>query len=220
MEKQKAEFASWGITADWNDPKLIYRTLDPQYIQTQLKIFNELYERNLIYRDLKPVFWSPSSKTALAEAELEYELRKSPSLTLRLKMLKYPNKITTSENVYALIWTTTPWSIPSNQAICFHPDLEYCAAKLSGKDGLYVMAKSSVEKMPNVEEVVVSFPGSDLMDCTYFHPIHINDVMPFYPALYIESSKGTGLAHTAPAHGPDDFLISLEHKLPIVSKAV
>lgn len=177
-----------------------------------------MYDRNLVYRDLKPVFWSPSSKTALAEAELEYDPNfESPSLTFRAKMLKYPNNIPETGNVYALIWTTTPWNIPSNQAICFHPDSEYCAVKLSEKDGLYIIAKTLVEKVSNVVEVVVSFPGSELMDCSYFQPINTKEVMPFYPATHVQSSKGTGLVHTAPAHGADDFLISLEHKMPIVS---
>lgn len=214
MDKQKAEFASWGVTADWNDPKSIYRTLDPPYIQNQMKIFCELYERNLVYRDLKPVYWSPSSKTALAEAELEYDPKHEvQSLRLRLKMLKYPKSIDTTDNVYAVIWTTTPWSMPSNQMICFHPDLEYCAAKLNDKDGLYIIAKSLIEDVPNVEEVVVSFSGNELKDCSYFHPIYTDNVMPFHPGHHVLDSKGTGLVHIAPAHGPDDFLISLQHKI-------
>lgn len=184
-------------------------------------MFNELYDRKLVYRDLKPVYWSPSSKTALAEAELEYNPNfEASSLMLRLKMLKYPKSITTTENVYAVIWTTTPWSLPSNQMICFHPDLEYCAAKILDKDGLYIMAKSLVEEVPNVDLVVASFPGSELNDCSYFHPIIVENVMPCYPALHVLSTKGTGLVHTAPAHGPDDFLIGLKHKISPVSRYI
>lgn len=179
-----------------------------------MRIFCELYERKLVYRDLKPVYWSPSSKTALAEAELEYNPKyEVTSLHLRMKMLKYPTAIQTTENVYALIWTTTPWSIPSNQMICFHPDLEYCAAKLHDKDGLYIIAKSLIEDVPNVEQVVVSFCGSELNDCSYFHPINVDNVLSFRPGHHVLASKGTGLVHIAPAHGPDDFLIGLEHKL-------
>lgn len=167
LDKQKAEFASWGVTADWNDPKSIYRTLDPQYIEHQIKIFHELYEKKLVYRDLKPVYWSPSSKTALAEAEIEYNTNyKASSLHLRLKMLKYPKAIETTGGVYALIWTTTPWSLPSNQLICFHPDLEYCAVKLHDKDGLYIVAKSLIDKVPYFDQVVVSFSANVLNDCT------------------------------------------------------
>lgn len=213
LAKQKDEFASWGVTADWDDPKSIYRTLDPTYIQNQLKMFHELYERNLVYRDLKPVYWSPSSRSALAEAELEYDPNyKATSLQLRMKMLKYPKAIQTKENVYALIWTTTPWSIPSNQMICFSPDLEYCAIKLEHKDGLYIVAKSAIENEPNME-VVVSFPASELTDCSYFHPIYKDNVMPIHPAHHVIASKGTGLVHTAPAHGPDDYLLGLKHKI-------
>lgn len=214
LDKQKAEFAAWGVTADWNDPKSIYRTLDPPYIKNQMKIFHELYQQNLVYRDLKPVNWSPSSKTALAEAELEYNPKfEATSLYLRLKMLKYPKAIETTDCVYALIWTTKPWGIPSNQMICFHPDLEYCAAKLHDKDGLYIVAKSLIETVPNVDQVVVSFSGNELNDCTYFHPINVDNVMPFHSGQHVLANKGTGLVHTAPAHGRDDFLIGLEHKI-------
>lgn len=218
MEKQKTEFASWGVTADWTNPKLIYRTLDPSYIQNQLRTFYELYDRGLVYRDLKPVHWSPSSKTALAEAELEYDPKfDASSLIVRVKMSKYPNAIQANENVYALIWTTTPWSIPSNQLICFNPDLEYCAAKILDKDGLYIIAEKLIDNVPNVDQVVVRFPGSELNECSYFHPINADNVKPFHPALHVQSNKGTGLVHTAPAHGLDDFLIGLKHKIAPVS---
>ncbi len=214
LDKQKAEFASWGVTADWNDAKSIYRTLDPSYIQNQMRIFCELYERNLVYRDLKPVHWSPSSKTALAEAELEYNPKfEVKTLLLRLVMLKYPTSIQTTENVYALIWTTMPWSMPANQMICFHPDLEYCAVKLLDRDGLYIVAKSVIDKLPNVDQVVVSFSAGELNDCSYYHPIYKDNIMPIHPGHHVQSDKGTGLVHIAPAHGPDDFLLSLKHKI-------
>lgn len=218
LDKQKAEFASWGVTADWTDT--IYRTLDPSYIHNQMKIFHELYERNLVYRDLKPVYWSPSSKTALAEAELEYNPRYPvQSLYLRLKMLKYPKSIQTTENVYAVIWTTMPWSMPSNQAICFNPDLEYCAAKLHDRDGLYIAAKSLVERVPNFDRVVVSFSADELNESSYSHPIDCDNVMSMYPGHHVLNDKGTGLVHIAPAHGPDDFLIALKHKIePVKNK--
>ncbi|KAJ6638007.1 Isoleucine--tRNA ligase, mitochondrial [Pseudolycoriella hygida] len=218
LDNQKVEFASWGITADWNNPKTIYRTLDPPYIQNQMKIFYELYERNLIYRDLKPVYWSPSSGTALAEAELEYDPNfKAVTLFVRVKMLKYPKAIETTENVYSLIWTTTPWSIPSNQLICYQPDLEYCAVKLTDKDGLYIIAKSLIGDVPNVDQVAFTFSGSELNDCSYFHPIDVDKVMLMKPGKHVLANKGTGLVHIAPAHGPEDFLLGLEHKIAPIS---
>lgn len=214
LDKQKAEFASWGVTADWNDSKSIYRTLDPPYIQNQLRIFRELYERNLVYRDLKPVYWSPSSKTALAEAELEYNTQfPVQSVYLRLKMNKYPKSIRTTGDVFALIWTTTPWSIPSNQMICFNPDFEYCAVTLVDRSGWYIVAKSLIKVVPNVDQVVASFSADELNGCSYFHPINVNETMPVHPAQHVLDNKGTGLVHTAPAHGPDDFLIGLKHKV-------
>lgn len=217
LDKQKNEFASWGITADWND---IYRTLDSTYIQNQLRLFAELYKKKLVYRDMKPVFWSPSSGTALAEAELEYDPQfSSPSLTFRLKMTQSPNAISqyTNDSVYALIWTTTPWTLPANQAVCFNSELTYALVKLSGTDGQYIVASSLVHELTGEVQVLTEFAGTELAGCTYEHPIDSDSVLPFLSGKHVQSTKGTGLVHTAPAHGPDDFLVALEHKIPIVN---
>lgn len=177
-----------------------------------------------MYRDLKPVFWSPSSGTALAEAELEYDNNyESSSLTLRMKVTQLSDEvalIAQDQQVWALIWTTTPWSLPANQAICFNADLEYSLVRLSGHspNGVYIIATALVEHFPvEVIETVGRLQGSALFGCKYRHPIDgSNKTLPFLSAAHVQATKGTGLVHTAPAHGPDDYLVSLEHKIPLV----
>lgn len=112
---QKTEFSKWGILTNWNN---FYRTMDAEYVKTQIKTFNSIHQKGLIFRDYMPVYWSPSSKTALAEAELEYNpAHLSTSIYLRFKLSKLSEKLRSlhAQEVYALIWTTTPWSIVANQ---------------------------------------------------------------------------------------------------------
>lgn len=224
INKQKTAFASWGVTADWNHNEGIYRTLDTDYLSNQLQLFHQLYERKLIYRDLKPVFWSPSSGTALAEAELEYDANyKSPSLILRMKVIQLSDAVASiaqEQQVWALIWTTTPWSLPANQAICFNAELEYSLVRLSGHspNAVYIVATSLVDDFSvEVSETIGRLQGSNLYGCKYLHPINASDeTLPFLSAGHVQASKGTGLVHTAPAHGPEDYLVSLEHNIPLV----
>ncbi|XP_017476713.1 PREDICTED: isoleucine--tRNA ligase, mitochondrial isoform X1 [Rhagoletis zephyria] len=224
MFRQKDEFCSWGILSDWVNEKSVYLTLQPDFIINQLKMFMDFYERGLVYRDLKPVYWSPSSRTALAEAELEYDTNfVSPSLYVRFLLSNKPKSLTWTEksNIYALIWTTTPWTLPSNQAICYNSTLEYSVLKLPtfGND-LYIIATSL---LPNFEETtgipykrVQILGGTELSSCTYQHLFFGEQKnLPFFAAEHVQDSKGTGFVHTAPAHGFEDFLIGLEKKLPV-----
>lgn len=211
--------------ADWENADAIYRTLDSTYICNQLNLFYKLYEKELIYRDLKPVYWSPSSKTALAEAELEYDPNyESPSLTLRLNVSKCTpviERIANGCKVYALIWTTTPWSLPANQAVCFNSEIKYSLVKLANRpsDEVYIIATDLCQDLEvSVQETIGSINGREMTGCYYVHPILTETVLPMLAATHVQCTKGTGLVHTAPAHGPDDFLVSLEHNMSIVSK--
>lgn len=121
--------------------------------------------------------------------------------------------------VWALIWTTTPWSLPANQAICFNADLEYSLVRLRGHspNSVYIVATSLVDSFPvEVTETIGQLQGSSLCGCKYLHPINANESLQFLPAGHVQATKGTGLVHTAPAHGPDDYLVSLAHKIPLV----
>ncbi|XP_055585708.1 isoleucine--tRNA ligase, mitochondrial [Uranotaenia lowii] len=227
IDQQKAEFEQWGVTADWGRKESWYRTMDPGYIVAQLKLFQELYEKGLIYRDVKPVFWSPSSRSALAEAELEYdEAHKSPSLYLELTISgaegcpSIDDLLKSGQNVSAVIWTTTPWTLPANQAICYNPDLSYSLVRAGDRRDLLLIGTDLIrylsEQFEKPLEKVIDIPGIQLETLLYKHPIN-NKEHRFFPATHVKAEKGTGLVHTAPAHGPDDFLVFLHRKLPVVS---
>lgn len=171
---------------------------------------------------MKPVHWSPSSRTALAEAELEYDNNfESPSVFVKFKLDQSSvKKISTNfENISALIWTTTPWTLPANQAICYNTNLEYSLVKISDEN--FIVATDLIESLSSLlkcdVQKVSSFDGNVLSDCKYIHPIDENEILPFYNAKHVQAVKGTGLVHTAPSHGPDDYLVSLEHDIPLVS---
>ncbi|XP_034133958.1 isoleucine--tRNA ligase, mitochondrial [Drosophila guanche] len=223
IQSQKEDFSSWGILANWQKDN-IYMTFRPEFIANQLQMFHNLYERGLVYRDLKPVYWSPSSRTALAEAELEYDANhKSPSVYVRFAL--NPNGLeveTKGAQIYALVWTTTPWTLPSNQAICYSASLEYVLVRLLDRSPreLYLVASALVADFAASTqlkcEVVQTLPGSSLSTFTYNHPIDkAQKSLPFFDASHVQDSKGTGLVHTAPAHGPEDFLVSLAKKIPV-----
>ncbi|XP_017137579.1 isoleucine--tRNA ligase, mitochondrial [Drosophila miranda] len=223
IQSQKEEFSSWGILANWQKDN-IYTTFHPEFIENQIQMFHNLYERGLVYRDLKPVYWSPSSRTALAEAELEYDANHiSPSVYVRFALNPSGLEVETKgSQTYALVWTTTPWTLPSNQAICFNASLEYVLVRLLDRSPseLYLMASallSAFEASTQLKcEVVQTLPGSSLGTLTYKHPIDKEQThLPFFDASHVQDSKGTGLVHTAPAHGPEDFLVSLDKKIPV-----
>jgi isoleucyl-tRNA synthetase len=219
IKKQTESFESWGVTGSWNDKAKVYRTFDKDYIKNQIRIFYKMYEKNLIYRDLKPVYWSPSSATALAEAELEYdEAFTSPSLYIKFKLLN-SNEIF-GEDLNALIWTTTPWTLPANQAICFNPEMKYCIAQINddkfilGLDNVEHLSKSLGDKQIEVlKEIDVKL----LENLKYHHPINEQEILTFIPGSHVVSDKGTGFVHTAPSHGHDDFLIFINKKIPLKS---
>lgn len=133
--------------ADWD--KNCYFTFDKDYIKNQLQQFNSLFEKGLVYRDVKPVFWSPSSRTALAEAELEYNpSHRSTSVTFRLRLTSPPAELAACiGDVFALVWTTTPWTLPSNQAVCYNLAVEYSLVQIDGANGNYIIATKLIESL-------------------------------------------------------------------------
>lgn len=143
-------------------------------------------------------------------------------------MLKNPSIIeeflenNNNTSVYAIIWTTTPWTLPANQAICYNQDLDYSLVKFQNNDkSLYIVASKTISQLSNLInesiEEVLTFSGTLLKGCTYLHPIDNTEINPFLSGKHVQADKGTGLVHTAPAHGPDDFLVSLEHNIKMVS---
>jgi isoleucyl-tRNA synthetase len=217
IKDQMEIFKSWGILGDWTNH---YATYDANYIKVQFKIFHKLYQKNLIYRDIKPIYWSPSSRTALAEAELEYnEEHKSPSVFVRFKLKYMPER--NCDRTYALIWTTTPWTLPANQAICYNPTLPYSLVKNPKDNSVYIVASDLIENLSHTLnsklEVVDNLRTETLSQSVYSHPIYKDKDLTFVSASHATAAKGTGLVHTAPAHGPEDFLVALNEKMEIIN---
>ncbi|XP_014235016.1 isoleucine--tRNA ligase, mitochondrial isoform X1 [Trichogramma pretiosum] len=218
--KQRQIFASWGIMADWKDTGC-YFTYNPDYVKNQFRQFYNLYQKNLVYRDFKPVYVSPSTRTALAESELEYkDDHQSLCATVRLLLVDLPEKLASfgDKPIYALTWTTTPWTLVANQALSYCSNAKYCLAK-DYSSNLYILASdlitSNQEKIGPLS-VLKTFMGYELFGTTYAHPI-TGEVLPFLAGNHVNTEQGTGLVHTAPAHGQEDFLVALENKIAIKS---
>lgn len=237
IAKQMQEFRRWGVMGDWDK---YYCTMVPKFEAGQLTVFQKMLEQGYIYRGERPVYWSPSTQTALAEAELEYpEQHTSPSVYLLFPCAwrtEHVKLLSTHLPMYAMVWTTTPWTLLSNEAICYHGKVEYCLVKVH--DQVLVIAKDLVaacmSKMQAPKwEIVHTCLGSDLFPHLQYHDAiaHAHDavynttttttattmIKYFYHGEHVTTQQGTGLVHTAPGHGMEDFLIGQEHALPITS---
>ncbi|RIA87776.1 Isoleucyl-tRNA synthetase [Glomus cerebriforme] len=210
LEVQRKEFTSWGIMGDWENP---YKTLDKEYEVRQLQVFHKMMKKGYIYRQNKPVYWSPSSRTALAEAELEYRddhqsrsvYVKLPVIDSTLDMQDIPK-----DNLYVLIWTTTPWTLPANQAVAINQNMEYSIVYPNDNtsQNYYIIATKRLDALRNVLgaglNVKSTFKGQQLIGTTYIHPIN-GQQCKIIDALHITEESGTGLVHIAPGHGMEDY---------------
>jgi isoleucyl-tRNA synthetase len=221
VEQQKRGFKEWGVMGDWDNA---YQTMEKGFELRQLDVFQKMWEKGLVYRQFKPVYWSPSSRTALAEAELEYdEGHKSLAAFVRFPVhVSEELRQKLKGDMSVVIWTTTPWTLPANKAIAVHRDMEYCVVKDAGKDGeLTLVAATRVaeyQKMLERElEVVVSgLRGSDLAgNLQYENPFQkANGLQPVIHADFVTDSSGTGLVHFAPGHGMDDYHVCQAMGIP------
>ncbi len=212
VEIQKQQFRRLGILGEWDHP---YITLDKEYEAAQLRLFGEMVAKGLIYKGLKPVYWSPSSESALAEAEIEYHDVKSPSIYVAMP-IKNTNGLL-PKNAEFLIWTTTPWTIPANLAICVGPNIEYILVKADNRQ--YVIAKSRLEALKETlgwkdVDIIKSLLGSQLEGITYKHPLY-ERISPIILGEHVSTEDGTGLVHTAPGHGEDDFNVGQIYGLDV-----
>ncbi|XP_022185794.2 isoleucine--tRNA ligase, mitochondrial [Nilaparvata lugens] len=223
IKNQRVIFESWGVMANWEND--CYFTFDKNYMKNEMNQFFNLYESGFVYQDYKPVYWSPSSKTALAEAELEYkEQHVSPAIFIAFELSHVPEKwqkTIGNDAVSALIWTTTPWTLPANQAVAFNPTFKYSLVRVSGQSGTFLVAKDLIQflskKFKETITVVIDVPCSEFQEIKYRHPFDKSTELRFLQATYVTSDKGTGFVHTAPAHGQDDFLLGLKNNLELVS---
>ena len=214
VEIQKTGFKRLGVLGDWDDP---YITLTHEYEAEQIRVFGKMAERGLIFKGLKPVYWSPSSETALAEAEIEYQ--DVPVSSIYVAFPVVDGKGVLDKDVEIVIWTTTPWTIPANLAVSAGPKIEYSVINVHNLNRKFLLATALVEdftKLCGYEyDVVKTIQGRDLEYVTY-NNILMNRVSPIILGDHVTLDTGTGLVHTAPAHGDDDFNVGKLYNLPIM----
>lgn len=215
IDKQRTDFKRLGVNADWDHP---YITLQPEFEAEEVRVFGEMFNKGYIYKGKKPVYWSPSSESTLAEAEIEYKDVKSASIYVAFKVVDGKGLLD-PEDTYFIIWTTTPWTIPSNEGISVHPDFEYSVVQVG--DRKYVVASGLLAKVAETlgwedYSVVKTLKGTDMEYMTAKHPFYDRTSLVMV-GRHVTLDEGTGLVHTAPGHGADDFIVGQKYKLPILS---
>ncbi|MBV8809814.1 MAG: isoleucine--tRNA ligase, partial [Acidobacteriaceae bacterium] len=216
IEIHRAEFKRLGILGRWERP---YLTMSAEYEAVIAGAFVDFLERGYVYKGLKPVHWCIKDRTALAEAEVEYENHSSPSIYVRFKLLSDPAALDPAlagKDVYVLIWTTTPWTIPANLAICFNPKFEYVA--VDTPQGITIVAEGLLQQVANAlgwdATVVARFPGPKLEGAVFGHPFLERESLGLL-GDHVTLEQGTGAVHTAPGHGQDDFVVCQRYGIPV-----
>jgi len=215
LDIQREQFKRLGVFGRWNQP---YSTMDPQYESAIVRTLYDFLENGAVYKGLKPVYWCIKDKTALAEAEVEYEQHASPSVWVKYTLTSDPAQIDArlaGRKVNTIIWTTTPWTLPASMAVAFHPDLEYVALEHEGE--LYIVADALAKATEEAvgfsgADVAARFPGKQLDRVTFKHPFLDRSILGVL-ANYVTTDQGTGAVHTAPSHGADDFYTGVKYKL-------
>jgi isoleucyl-tRNA synthetase len=212
----RTEFKRLGVLGRWEDP---YLTMSAEYEAVIAQAFVDFLDCGYVYKGLKPVHWCIKDRTALAEAEVEYENHSSPSIYVRFKLATDPALLDSAlagRDVYTVIWTTTPWTIPANLAICFHPKFEYVA--VDTPDGVMIVAEGL---LPQISEqlgwdrtIIARFPGTKLEGAVFRHPFLDRDSLGIL-GDHVTLDQGTGAVHTAPGHGQEDFVVCQRYGIPV-----
>ncbi len=216
VDIQREQFMRLGVRGDWYNP---YLTLAPSFEARQIQVFGEMAKRGYIYKGLKPVYWCTCCETALAEAEVEYDERKSPSIFVKFPVIEDKGLFEEGTKNHVIIWTTTPWTLPANVAVALHPEFDYVRIKL--EDDHYIMAEGLAARVMMVLdrtdwEVVGRYKGSDLSGLKYKHAL-LNKEGVVVTGDLVTLEQGSGCVHIAPGHGMEDYQLSLEYDLPIVA---
>lgn len=214
IEKQKKGFKELNVLADWDHP---YITLQKELEARQIEVFAEMAKKGLIFKGLKPVYWSPSSESALAEAEIEYHDRKDSSIYVAFPVVEGNDTINVGDNL--VIWTTTPWTLPCNTGIAISEKFDY--AKVLVNDKYYIVANELLEDLAKEfgwenYEVVNVFTGDKFAGVKYKH-VFMDRVAPVIDGFHVTLDAGTGLVHIAPMYGADDFIIGKEYNLEMIN---
>ena len=220
VDSQREQFKRLGVTGDFEHP---YITLQPEFEAKQIEVFGEMAKKGLIYRGLKPVYWCSECGTALAEAEIEYAEDPCHSIYVKFKVKEDKGLFDAlginRDQLYFVIWTTTTWSLPGNEAICLGPDFEYTVVQVNGE--FYIMAAelvASAMKAAGIEdyETMGSFKGSEMEGMVAQHPFLDRDSLVII-GDHVTLESGTGCVHTAPAHGVEDFQVCANYpQLPVI----
>ncbi len=214
IEKQKKGFKELNVLADWDHP---YITLQKELEARQIEVFAEMAKKGLIFKGLKPVYWSPSSESALAEAEIEYHDRKDSSIYVAFPVVEGNDTVNVGDNL--VIWTTTPWTLPCNTGIAISEKFDY--AKVLVNDKYYIVANELLEDLVKEfgwenYEVVNVFTGDKFAGVKYKH-VFMDRVAPVIDGFHVTLDAGTGLVHIAPMYGADDFIIGKEYNLEMIN---
>lgn len=214
IEKQMQGFKELNVLADWEHP---YITLQKEMEARQIEVFAEMAKKGLIFKGLKPVYWSPSSESALAEAEIEYHDRKDSSIYVAFPVVEGNDTVNVGDNL--VIWTTTPWTLPCNTGIAISDKFDY--AKVLVNDKYYIVANELLEDLAKEfgwenYEVVDVFSGSEFKGVKYKH-VFMDRVAPVVDGFHVTLDAGTGLVHIAPMYGADDFIIGKEYNLEMIN---
>ncbi len=213
VEKQMADFKQLNVLADWENP---YITFQKEFEAAQIEVFAEMVKKGLIFKGMKPVYWSPSSESALAEAEIEYKDKKDASIYVAFEVCKGNEVVDAGDNL--VIWTTTPWTIPGNTGICVNEKIEYVKVLVNGQK--YVVANELIEKLAELfgwenYEKVSTFKGIELDGVEYEH-VFKSRIGKVVFGEHVTLDSGTGLVHTAPSYGADDFEMGKKYGLDMV----
>jgi isoleucyl-tRNA synthetase len=219
VEKQKAQFRRLGVRGDWGHP---YLTMSNVFESSIIETFRELVAGGFVYRGVKPVHWCVTDQTALADAEIEYADRTDSSIFVRFGLKLDPSSIFAGlgDNAkYVIIWTTTPWTIPANVAVAVHPHFDYSIVEYAGS--YYLLADKMIESVfgrigATEYTKIKTVSGQDLAGLVFEHPL-IDRNSPVVFADYVTLDEGTGVVHTAPGHGREDFITGQKNGLPILS---
>ncbi|MGL5925154.1 isoleucine--tRNA ligase [Chroococcidiopsis sp.] len=240
MQEQCASLKRWGVVGDWENS---YLTLKPKYEAAQIGVFGQMVLKGYIYRGFKPVYWSPSSKTALAEAELEYpEGHTSRSLyaafpITHIEPSAFPKLKSFLPHLWVAIWTTTPWTIPANLAVAVNPELNYAVVEVGSRESGVENQPTTNYQLPTTKYLIVAadlverlsatlgaqltvkttLKGYELEHCKYRHPLCDRENPIVIGGDYVTTESGTGLVHTAPGHGQEDYQVGMRYNLPILS---
>ncbi|MEN2766524.1 isoleucine--tRNA ligase [Ornithinibacillus xuwenensis] len=213
IDNQRTQFKQLGVRGDWDNP---YMTLTEDYEAAQIKLFGDMAKKGYIYKGLKPVYWSPSSESALAEAEIEYYDKRSASIYVAFEVTDGRGVVEEGDKI--IIWTTTPWTIPANLGISLHPAIDYVLVEENKER--FVVASALLETVSKELEwenpqVVKSFKGAELDRATAKHPFYDRESLVML-GDHVTTDAGTGCVHTAPGHGEDDFFISKQYGLDVL----